>query len=142
MADSGGEWSSWDASRGSGREKPRHGETRLGGACEIAIVRRHHTEHLGGPAVITSHNARCIVGAAKAVLYSFLEILHDFEIDELELLKLNDITRDFHCHKAYMSLTEQQQQPPFNGLCSGTTRVGWYQKKDSAFCLSIGLCCV
>jgi len=35
-----------------------------------------------------------------------------------------------------------QQQPPFNGLCSGTTRVGRYQKKHSAFCLSIGLCCV
>jgi len=31
---------------------------------------------------------------------------------------------------------------PFNGLRSGTTRVGQYQKKHSAFCLSIGLCCV
>jgi len=31
---------------------------------------------------------------------------------------------------------------PLNGLCSGTTRVGQYQKKHSAFCLSIGLCCV
>jgi len=37
---------------------------------------------------------------------------------------------------------QQQQQQPFNGLCSGTTRVGRYQKKHSAFCLSIGLCCV
>jgi len=35
-----------------------------------------------------------------------------------------------------------QQQQPFNGLCSGTTRVGRYQKKHSAFCLSIGLGCV
>jgi len=35
-----------------------------------------------------------------------------------------------------------QQQQPFNGLCSGTTRVGRYQKKHSAFCLSIELCCV
>jgi len=34
------------------------------------------------------------------------------------------------------------KQPPFNSLCSGTTRVGKYQKKHSAFCLSIGLCCV
>jgi len=33
-------------------------------------------------------------------------------------------------------------QQPFNGLCSGTTRVGRYQKKHYAFCLSIGLCCV
>jgi len=40
------------------------------------------------------------------------------------------------------SAYQQQQQPPFNGLCSGTTRVGRYQKKHSAFCLSIGLCCV
>jgi len=38
--------------------------------------------------------------------------------------------------------TRQQQQQPFNGLCSRTTRVGQYQKKHSAFCLSIGLCCV
>jgi len=29
-----------------------------------------------------------------------------------------------------------QQQQPFNSLCSGTTRVGRYQKKHSAFCLS------
>jgi len=36
----------------------------------------------------------------------------------------------------------QQQQQPFNGLCSGTTWVGRYQKKHSAFCLSIGLRCV
>jgi len=35
-----------------------------------------------------------------------------------------------------------QQQQAFNGLCSGTTRVGWYQKKHSASCLSIGLCCI
>jgi len=28
---------------------------------------------------------------------------------------------------------KQQQQQPFNGLCSGTTRVGRYQKKHSAF---------
>jgi len=38
--------------------------------------------------------------------------------------------------------TQQQQQQPFNGLCSGTTQVSQYQKKYSAFCLSIGLCCV
>jgi len=37
---------------------------------------------------------------------------------------------------------QQQHQQPSNGLCSGTTRVGRYQKKHSAFCLSIGLCCV
>jgi len=36
----------------------------------------------------------------------------------------------------------QQQQQPLNGRCSGTARVGRYQKKHSAFCLSIGLCCV
>jgi len=40
------------------------------------------------------------------------------------------------------SQQQQQQQQPFNGICSGTTRVGRYQKKHSAFCLSIGLCCV
>jgi len=39
-------------------------------------------------------------------------------------------------------LLSQQQQQPSNGLCSGTTRVGRYQKKHFAFCLSIGLCCV
>jgi len=39
-------------------------------------------------------------------------------------------------------LFEQEQQQPFNGLCSETTRVGRYQKKHSAFCLSVGLCCV
>jgi len=26
---------------------------------------------------------------------------------------------------------QQQQQQPFNGCLSGTTRVGWYQKKHS-----------
>jgi len=36
----------------------------------------------------------------------------------------------------------KETQQPFNGLCSGTTWVGRYQKKQSAFCLSIGLCCV
>jgi len=34
------------------------------------------------------------------------------------------------------STDRQQQQQPFDGLCSGTTRVGRYQKKHSAFCLS------
>jgi len=34
------------------------------------------------------------------------------------------------------------QQQSFNGLCSATTLVGRYQKKHSAFCLSIELCCV
>jgi len=41
-----------------GREKARHGETRLGGAYEIAIgaaVRRHYIEHRGGPAVVMSY---------------------------------------------------------------------------------------
>jgi len=37
---------------------------------------------------------------------------------------------------------QQQQQQAFNGLCSGRTRVGRYQKKHPAFCLRIGLCCV
>jgi len=37
---------------------------------------------------------------------------------------------------------QQQQQELFNGLCSGTTQVGRYQKKHFAFCLNIGLCCV
>jgi len=40
-------------------EKPRHGENQLGSAYEIAIgaaIRRHHTEHRGGPAIVTSHN--------------------------------------------------------------------------------------
>ena len=32
----------------------------------------------------------------------------------------------------YLTITQQQQQQqPFNGRLSGTTRVGWYQKKHS-----------
>jgi len=53
-----------DACCSSGREKPRHGETRLGRAYEIdigAAVRWHHTEHHGRPAVITYHNGRYLV---------------------------------------------------------------------------------
>jgi len=41
-----------------------------------------------------------------------------------------------------IKIKQQQQQPPFNGLCSGKTQIGQYQKKHSAFCLSIQLCCV
>jgi len=42
-------------------KKPWHGETRLGGASETATVtavRRHQTEHRGGPAIVTSHDGR------------------------------------------------------------------------------------
>jgi len=39
----------------------------------------------------------------------------------------------------WTSYGRQQQQQPFNGLCSGTTRVGRYQKKHSAFCAAFRL---
>jgi len=45
-------------------KNPQHGETRLGGAYEIAIgeaERRHNTEHRGGPVIVTSHNGRYLV---------------------------------------------------------------------------------
>jgi len=47
------------------RKKPRHGETRLGGADDTALsaaVRRHR----GGPAVVTSHNGRYLAGVLVA----------------------------------------------------------------------------
>jgi len=46
---------------------------------------------------------------------------------------------ELHCDSL---LHNNNNQQPFNGFCSGTTWVGRYQKKHSAFCLSIGLCCV
>ena len=35
------------------------------------------------------------------------------------------------CNMNYIDNTTTQQQQPFNGRLSGTTRVGWYQKKHS-----------
>jgi len=52
-------------------KKARHWETQLGRAYEIAIspaVRWHHTEHHGGPAIVTPHNRRylvCYINAEK-----------------------------------------------------------------------------
>jgi len=75
MVDFGGEWSSQDACHPSGREKPQHGETQLSSAYEIAIgvaARQHHTEHHGGPAIVTSRNGRYLVSLLIIIIIIFV----------------------------------------------------------------------
>jgi len=106
--------------------------------------RKPNPSHASGPATFEE----LLLGLHFSVVFCILYYIHSFVYSTETSAAISDLLLQYGIPK-YTRNPNSDPNPyasnnnnRLTAFVPGTTRVGRYQKKHSAFCLSIGLCCV